>query len=385
MNKKKVLVFIDWYLPGYKGGGPIQSVVNIVSHLKDDFDFSIITSDTDLNETQPYADIKSDEWNKLNDGTLVYYFSGKEQSYKKLNELIGSQQFDVMYMNSFFSKFFTLYPLLIAKRNNLKCKLIVAPRGMLGSGALQLKATKKKVFIHFAKLYGLYQNVTWHASTAIEADEIKKVFGAKAKIMVALNLSKIRAIVPVRRIKEKGKLKLAFLSRISPKKNLVAVHRYLSAMPSDVAIQFDYYGPYDDKAHFEQCVKLFDALPANIKATYGGSLEPSQITDRLSEYHFTILPTYNENFGHAFIESWVAGCPVIISDQTPWRNLAEKKCGWDLPLNDDQLFIDTLLHCCKMNQQEFDEWSNASYDYAATVIKNPEAVAQNKMLFDDNA
>ena len=78
-NKKKIVVLIDWYLPGYKAGGPIQSVANIVARLKGDFDFAIITDDTDANETKPYPNIKSNEWNVLADGTRVYYFSQQEK------------------------------------------------------------------------------------------------------------------------------------------------------------------------------------------------------------------------------------------------------------------------------------------------------------------
>ena len=45
--KPKVLIFIDWYKPGFKAGGPIQSVSNIVSQLGKDYEFYIITRDTD--------------------------------------------------------------------------------------------------------------------------------------------------------------------------------------------------------------------------------------------------------------------------------------------------------------------------------------------------
>lgn len=40
----KVLIFIDWFAPGYKAGGPITSNVNIVEHLSDKLDFYVITS-----------------------------------------------------------------------------------------------------------------------------------------------------------------------------------------------------------------------------------------------------------------------------------------------------------------------------------------------------
>ena len=51
MRKKKILIVIDWFLPAYKAGGPIQSVANMANHLKNEFDFWIYTSNRDLNET----------------------------------------------------------------------------------------------------------------------------------------------------------------------------------------------------------------------------------------------------------------------------------------------------------------------------------------------
>ena len=57
MNKK-ILIFIDWFTPGFKAGGPIKSVSNIVNSLFNEFDFYIITSDRDINETEPYQNIE---------------------------------------------------------------------------------------------------------------------------------------------------------------------------------------------------------------------------------------------------------------------------------------------------------------------------------------
>lgn len=51
--KPTILIFIDWYKPGYKAGGPIRSVSNMVDALKDDFQFYIITRNTDYLETTP--------------------------------------------------------------------------------------------------------------------------------------------------------------------------------------------------------------------------------------------------------------------------------------------------------------------------------------------
>ena len=68
--KQKVMIFTGYYLPGVKGGGPIQSIKNLVNNLSDIFDFYIVTSDRDLGDTEPYSNIKVDEWNQISN-TMV--------------------------------------------------------------------------------------------------------------------------------------------------------------------------------------------------------------------------------------------------------------------------------------------------------------------------
>ena len=87
-SKQKILVFIDWYLPGYRGGGPIQSCANLIAHLNDNYDFYVVTRDTDYCETQPYQGIKSNEWNTLSNGTKVFYISSDNVKASTINKII---------------------------------------------------------------------------------------------------------------------------------------------------------------------------------------------------------------------------------------------------------------------------------------------------------
>src|SRR5687768_14370742 len=141
--KKKILIFIDWYLPGYKAGGPIQSCANLVAHLKDEFDFSIVTRDTDYCETIPYKTVKSDAWNLLPDGTRVYYFSGKKLNRKNIKKILDTEEYDDVYLNGIFSTYFTLTPLYYLNLRKSR-KVIIAARGMFARGALRVKRIKKK-------------------------------------------------------------------------------------------------------------------------------------------------------------------------------------------------------------------------------------------------
>ena len=99
-------------------------------------------------------------------------------------------------------------------------------------------------------------------------------------------------------------------------------------------------------------------------------------------YHFSLLQTQHENFGHSIVESLVSGCPVIISDQTPWRNLKSVKAGWDISLTDESALINAMIACCAMDQQTFDLWSRSAFEYASSIINNPALIDSNRALFD---
>ena len=62
-----------------------------------------------------------------------------------------SNNFDIIYMNSLFSINFTLIPLLSSISMNIKS---LAPRGMLGKRALEIKPLRKKYF----KIFQIFLN-----------------------------------------------------------------------------------------------------------------------------------------------------------------------------------------------------------------------------------
>jgi len=380
-DKKKILVFIDWFLPGYKAGGPIQSCANLIAHLKNDFDFSVITRDTDYCETLSYPNIKSDEWNVLPDGTRVYYISKNNLNKKTIENLIATERFDTAYLNGIYSFYFSLLPLyfLKSKIKNQKSKIIIAARGMLANSAIAVKKTKKKFFIFISKQIGLFNNVLFHATTAEEARDIKNIF-TNAEIKIAPNLPKKTAKIElVKRNKTVGTVRLINIARISPEKNLKYALEILSKVKSKV--EFDFYGPIYNEEYWNECKSIIAAMPENIKVSYKNSIVPEKIISTFSDYHFMLMPTRGENFGHIILEAMSSGCPVVISDQTPWKDLENKKIGWDIPLSNPEKFIKTIEKTTVLTQEEYNQWSKSAYNFAQTIINNKEAVEQNKNLF----
>ena len=133
--------FTDWFYPGFKAGGTIQSAFNLVHGLSGRHDFSVVTRDTDYTGAAPYEGIKSDVWIVRPNGMRVFYFSSAKLTYANLSALVKSERFDVAYINGMYSPRLSIFPLLILSR--LGKKAILAPRGMLAPSSIAIKGWKE--------------------------------------------------------------------------------------------------------------------------------------------------------------------------------------------------------------------------------------------------
>ncbi|HEX8833640.1 MAG TPA: glycosyltransferase [Abditibacteriaceae bacterium] len=375
----RVLVLTPWYLPGYKAGGPIPSVANIVLALKDEHDFSIVTTDRDHGETKPYPGIERDSWVK-HESTPVFYFSPEKLSLGGLRTVLRSKPYDALYLNSVFEPRFAIMPLLLHKLGMIpRARVIVAPRGQLSPGALQLKGGKKRLFMTLARATGLYRNLTWHASSAYEAEDIKRTFGPSGRIVIAPNLSRPSENTAPTPAKSAGQLELVFVSRIQPKKNLHGALELLRTLRGEV--EFSIYGPLEDEAHWQECEAIIATLPPNIKVVYRGSVPREQVTTVMAQSHVFYLLSFSENYGHVILEALVAGCPALISDQTAFRDLENKGVGWDLPLEARERTVQILQSLVDMDENEYRRLSEAARAFGRKHVEDDSVVQKNRELF----
>ena len=358
MKKKKILVFIDWFLPGYRAGGPIQSCANLIEHLKDEFEFSVVTRDTDYMEQAPYANIKSDEWNILPNGMRVYYFSDGKLSARSIHHMLVEEEFDVVYLNGIYSLYFTLLPLHFLRKDR-NVQVVVAARGMLAQSALGVKNTKKMFFLFVANAVDLFKNVN---------------------VKIAANLwQKENDSEWNQRNKNAGNVRLVSIARISPEKNIKFALDVLAKINEEV--EFDLYGPVYNKTYWEECQKIISELPSNVTVNYKGSLPGEDVLKTLSEYHFLFSPTRGENFGHAILQAMRVGVPVIISDQTIWRDLKKQNAGFDIALSAERDFVSAIEKCINMNQEDYDVISKGAFDFARSFTNNNGIIEENRKLF----
>jgi glycosyltransferase involved in cell wall biosynthesis len=381
-RKQRILVFIDWYLPGYKAGGPVRSMANVTAHLAAEFDFYIVTRNTEYGESEPYTTVRADDWNDVQPGVQVWYASQGRVSLTRWRKLIQSVKPDVVYINGIYSPLFSLLPLVAARLLKWP-KIIVAPRGMLGQGALDIKPTRKLFYLRLCKILGLYRHIIWHATADTETAEIKKRIASHATVVEAANLPVKQeghfSSVPI--VKDKGVLRLCFISRINRKKNLLQGIEALCALPSDVTVKYDIYGPTDDTAYWEKCLDLMAHLPAHIQVSYQGVVAPSDIRSVFQDHHALLLPTHHENFGHVILECLMAGRPVIISDQTPWRHLADTKAGWDVSIDESTALIRVIEQLAAMDQTTYDQWAQGAWELGRKAIHNEELLDRYRSMF----
>ncbi len=382
-HKKKILVFIDWFLPGYKAGGPVRSMANMVAYLKDEFDFYIVTRNTDYTETTPYAGITPNQWTDFSSNVKVYYTSTDQQNKKSYKRIIQAEHFEIIYINGIYSWKFSILPLLAAKK--FTGKKIVASRGMLAQSAIDVKSGKKQLFLKAIKFVNLYKNVFFHATNEKEEKDILNAIGQETKVLIADNLPKSDLPSFKHLSKEKGKLKLVSLARISPEKNtLFALEKLSELKPEkDFQLELDLYGQIYNEDYWKECQQLISKLPPQIKVTYKGTVDADEVGETIQQYHILFLPSRGENFGHVILESFMSGRPVLISDQTPWRNLEKEKCGWDLPLGSEiSIWIKTIEKLINLEQNEFDSLCKGARLKAENFIQNPELLNSYKALFN---
>lgn len=380
-SRIRVLTLVDYYVPGFKAGGALRSVSNLVDHLQGEFQFLVVTRDRDAGDRTAYHSVQVNEWQAVNGATVFYVAGGLFLAYR-LTALLRRTKYDVLYLNSLLSPQFTLLVLALRRLGLLPAAaIIIAPRGEASSGALATKRWKKLPFLAAAKVLRLYSGLTWQASTTIEAEDIHRHFATVAKsIVVAPDIAATntrRLSKQTRRPKQAGSLDVVFLSRITAKKNLLGALRCLAGVRG--TLKFDIYGPREDVGYWAECERALSRLPSNIEAHYLGVVDPSDVPRVMSSYHLFFLPTHSENFGHVIVEAISAGTPVLISDATPWQHLAARRVGWDLPVDDEAGFRAALQEMMDMNQEGLSTMSDAATRYAAAIHDN-DAVDQNRQL-----
>jgi glycosyltransferase involved in cell wall biosynthesis len=375
-NKKTILVCTKYYEPMFLAGGGVVTIVNLITSLKDHFNFIVICEDRLPNDNKTYKNIIADKWNWINNNSVkIIYVSPSNRGILNLKKIIDSVSCDLIFLNSFFSPFTTFPFLLLNKyQKKLKVPIVIAPRGELHDGALNHKKFKKFIYIKFLNFFNLLNGFNWLVTDNHEqSDVIKRIYNVKDVFICAdipqdlEKLSSLDLSKPLR-TKESNNMNLVYISRILRKKGLQkAVEAVIDlSKHSNGDIVFDIYGPIVDNKYWMQCLKMIESNKRNnLKIRYLGELNINDVIPTFQKYHFFLFPTFGENYGYVVHESLLAGCPLIITNNTPWRNLKDKKVGFNY--DNDKELSEILQNALEIDNNEFQTMSLMSQGYGQKI------------------
>ena len=363
-KSKRLLIVSQCFYPSVNRGGPAVSVTNLAKALAAQMEVSVITASYESGTKQTYAQIHEGK-NRLF-GCDVFYL--KDTSPKALERAMQETSPDTIYISSLFSGAYTVPALRYAKKK--KICTVLAPRGELQPQALHRKTVKKHFYLGALKLFGLMKNIGFHATSTQERAQIKKHF-PKAQVFTAQNLVIGGTEVSRTREKKAGELYAVAVCRVHPIKGL---DRAISALKTVKGrIVYDIYGPIEDEAFYRRCITLAQELPGNVKVRFCGAATPENIPQILQNSDVFLMPTQTENFGNAIVEALQNGCPALISDATPWKDLSEAKAGAALPISGDYAAV--LQMFADMSEQEWLSWSVGARTYINSKLNSRETLA----------
>ncbi len=366
-TRPRILCVIGSFWPGNDASGPNQSFKALTKALEDQFEFHLLAratpSSTHESSTVPNPDF------------VAHYLSGGQILPRHLLKAIRDCAPDLIWLNGFFDREFTI-PILIAKRLGLLSgkRFLLSPRGEFGAAAMRLKSTRKRSYLRFVQAAGLLRDVTLHATSQAEAQMIETVL-PKQNVEIAPN---IRAPLNPLPHQPSETLRLVFLGRIAPIKNLAFALRVLQDVSTPV--QFDIYGPVEDGDHWRMCLAMAEELPPHIGVTHHGTYASSALPGILANADLLFLPSAGENFGHAIFEALSCGVPALLSDRTPWRDLTADKAGWDLPLHTPQDFAARIDGFAALTEDERASWRAGARHRAEQLFAQSDAVAGTSQL-----
>ena len=377
----KVLCIVDYYLPGFKGGGPLRTIENMRPLLAGRVELAVFTRDRDLGVDTPYDGLSTDCWIQ-NDAGPIFYASPNMFGLQGLKHALRGRAFDLLYLNSFFGARSSIWPYLWSRRAVPNMPILLAPRGEFSASALALKSTKKRAYLTLARMLGLYSDIQWHASSETEKVDILRQFPNAAFVHVAedpvrleVGPSSLSAPIP----NNDGTLRIVFISRISPMKNLDGLLQILATLTRP--IRFDIYGPIEDRVYWASCAALIAKLPSHIEVSWKGELAPDAVSPVFSTYDLFAFPTLGENFGHVIFEALRAGTPVLISDRTPWRSDALGAVT-TIALEDIETWRAQLHLAADRTEGEKAQLRNAAKSFAADYAQSSGTLARNIAMFN---
>ncbi|MCH1640119.1 glycosyltransferase [Paenibacillus timonensis] len=371
---KTIFIFIYGYIPGTGYGGPVSSISNFVEYFGDEYDIRIVTSNHDHGKREVYANIR-DGWNRIGKASVLY-LDEREYTRKNFYSLLKEYDVSMVYLTGVFS--IRLNKPAIDSARKLNIPVVVATRGEICINILAMKKLKKVTYLKIMKTLRYFNGLKFQITSDEEYVQLQKYLSIPNEEIIMLpNLhGKKYSVSPL--AKEVNELKLLFISRIHPKKNLLDALK--AVVKLNARVVFDIYGPVEDEAYWNQCQEIIKQAGEHIQVRYCGLLNMMDARKIYYNYHGFLFPTLSENYGHVIVEAMIANCiPMISKETTPWDDL-HGNGGYVFELHNIEQMIDQLESFAAMSQEEYDVMLNQLENYTQEKLKINDLLLRYKQM-----
>ena len=267
------------------------------------------------------------------DGVTVTYFKRITRDHTHFSPALlrkmwlNVKQYDIVHIHAWWNLVSVLAAWVAIRRG---VPLIISPRGTLSSYSFATNNSRVKRLIHEGLGKYLLRRSVIHVTSKHEEAAIRQLVTPK-QIFVLPNLVKLPGKkIAVTKDDDAAPLKLIFFSRIEPKKGL----DILFAALKNVKIKFTLtIAGNGDEAY----ISLLKIMAADYgiadTITWAGFLQDDKF-EVLGRHDLFALPSHDENFGNAVIESLAAGTPVLVSNNVGLHDyVTQNNLGWACKTN----------------------------------------------------
>ncbi len=261
------------------------------------------------------------------DGVQVTYFQRltkdhthySPQLFKKLKQEAGN--FDLVHIHAWWN-LVSLFSCAIAVKRNIP--VLLSPRGTLSPYSFQNRNIGVKWLIHHFIGKRLLEKCFIHVTSEREQQAVAALFKPKSTIVIA-NFVKLPVQKPYPVRKLSGPFRLIFFSRIEAKKGLDLLIKALPLVQNDYIITVAGDG---EDSYIAELKSLAAACGVDKNMVWAGFVGENKF-DILQGNDLFVLPSHDENFGNAVIESLSVGTAVLISEEVGLADYVERKSlGW---------------------------------------------------------
>jgi glycosyltransferase involved in cell wall biosynthesis len=315
----KLTVVVPSYLPGFRYGGPIQSVHGMASALvRRGHDVRVVTTDCDQGvrldlERRPIeidgVTVEHCRW--LGPARLRYApdFAATLRAW-----MLDS---DLVWINGLF-ELCSSRAMRLARRAGVP--YVVSPRGMLDAEMLERRGRlRKRLWLDLLDARSLLDASALHLTARREQDLLPDLGGPLPPILTVANgvehvpfAQDFGRVDPaVARALEAPGSKLVFLGRLSWKKGFDRLLPALTRVQNDVRLIIA--GPDDGaRGAIERDVS---ALGLGSRVHLVGPVTGQTRSALLEHGDALVLPSHSENFGNVVLEAMAAGTPAITTPE----------------------------------------------------------------------